>query len=130
MLISSKFSAMKLFALLLFISACNSPQQTNQTPGADTIVADLNKPFTIELTTSLGTGYSWAPIDSAYKKLIRLDSTTTVNNITGKEDGTDLQIFHFTGIAKGTIECLFIRKRPWEANDKRDKEKKFTITIQ
>lgn len=120
---------MKILAVLLFFSACNSSGKTNTQPQGDTINTSINKAFTIELTTSMGTGYSWQPQDSLYKKNLRLDSVTVINN-KSKEDGADTQIFHFTPIKKGTIEILFIRKRPWETIEKRDKEKKFTIVIE
>jgi predicted secreted protein len=120
---------MKLLTFLLLIAACNSPKKADSTPPEDTVMAMVNKTFTIQLSTSMGTGYSWSPIDAAYTKTIRLDSVTVVNNIVGKDDGADTQIFHFTALTKNTISILFIRKRPWEEADKADKEKKFTIII-
>lgn len=120
---------MKILAALLFISACNSPAQTDTLPKGDTITTHINKSFIIELSTSMGTGYSWQPEDSLYKSNLRLDSVTVVNN-KSKEDGADTQVFHFTAIKKGTIEILFIRKRPWEGIEKKDKERKITIIIE
>jgi predicted secreted protein len=122
---------MKLLTLMLLIVACNSPKKADTTPlPEDTVRTKVNKTFTVELSTSMGTGYSWSTSDSAYTKAIRLDSVTVINNVVGKDDGADTQIFHFTALAKNTITLLFIRKRPWEKADKADKEKKFTIIIE
>lgn len=119
---------MKLLALMLLSTACNSPQKADTTITEDTIRTKINESLTIELSTSMGTGFSWQPLDSLYTDTIRLDSITVVNNKT-KEDGADTQIFHFTPLKKGSITILFIRKRPWEKADKRDKEKSITINI-
>jgi predicted secreted protein len=119
---------MKLLIVMLFMAGCNSPQKADTALSTDTIRATVNKPSSIELSTSMGTGYSWQPIDSLYTGTIRIDSVTVVNNKT-KEDGADTQIFHFTPLKKGNITILFIRKRPWESADKRDKEKSITINI-
>jgi hypothetical protein len=59
-----------------------------------------------------------------------LDSIKVVNNIEGKDDGPDTQVFYFRARAKSSNQLHFIRKRPWEGNDLADKERTFTITIE
>jgi predicted secreted protein len=121
---------MKLLTIILLLYACKAPNQVNNIPPGDTLTVKVNHTFTIPLSTSMGTGYSWSTIDSAYSTNIRLDSVTVTNNVVGKDDGADTQTFHFTALAKNTITILFIRKRPWEKADKADKERKFTIIIE
>jgi len=78
----------------------------------------------------MGTGYSWASKDSAYTKNMSLDSVTVINNLEGKDDGPDLQVFHFRPLVKSTNKLLFVHKRPWEKADKADKEKRYTVIIE
>lgn len=78
----------------------------------------------------MGTGYSWESKDSAYAKNMSLDSVTVINNTEGKDDGPDMQVFHFHSLIKSTSNILFIHKRPWEKANKADKEKLYTIIIE
>ncbi|MFM2338282.1 MAG: Chagasin family peptidase inhibitor [Bacteroidota bacterium] len=120
---------MKFVAAMLVLGACHSPNPADTLPDKYEIHTSLQQRFTIELNTSMGTGFSWQPIDSSYKQILRLDSVTVINNKV-TEDGADTQVFHFTPIKKATIQLLFIRKRPWEKADKRDKEKNIHVYIE
>lgn len=121
---------MKLLLILILAAGCETAKQHSATTLTDTVYVKINEPFTIKLSTSMGTGYSWMPIDSSYRKNIIVDSITVVNNIEGKDDGADTQIFHLRALQKSTTLLHFIRKRPWENNQKADKEKKFTLIAQ
>jgi len=118
---------MKILSLLVLVCSCNTASVSTPSTTTDTIRVKPNESFTIKLATSMGTGYSWSTKDSAYQKYLSLDSVTVVNNTEGKDDGQDLQVFHFHSLEKSTTSILFIHKRPWEKADKADKEKQFTI---
>ena len=116
---------MKLIPLILLAGTCNTgkPDTTRQ----DTIRVQLNGSFRVELGTSMGTGYSWSIKDSSYQASLSLDSTQVLNNVQGKDDGPDTQVFFFTAIKKGEIKLHFIRTRPWKKKDPPDKERIYTI---
>ena len=116
---------MKLIPLLLVAGACNTgkPDTTRQ----DTIRVTVNESFKIELGTSMGTGYSWSIKDSSYMGNLSLDSTRVLNNMQGKDDGPDTQVFFFTAIKKGETKLHFIRTRPWKKKDPPDKERIISI---
>ncbi len=119
---------MKLIPLLLMAGACNTgkPDTTRQ----DTLRVQLNESFKIELGTSMGTGYSWRISDSSYLGSLSLDSTQVLNNVQGKDDGPDIQIFFFTARKKGETKLHFIRTRPWKKKDPPDKERTYTLLIE
>lgn len=127
---------MKVLTLLLFLYACGasnkgeSPQAPDGNNPTDTIRVKVNETFSIKLGTSMGTGYSWTTTDSAYTKNMSLDSVTIISNTEGKEDGADLQVFHFRALVKSITQLGYIHKRSWEANDKADKQKKYTVIIE
>lgn len=129
---------MKLIALLLIISACNTGKSGNsQSDSAlpavntrDTIRTLLKGSFTIELGTTMGTGFSWSLADTTYKSFLVLDSTKVLNDVEGKDNAPDTQQFFFTGIKKGETKLHFVRKRPWEKNVPPDKERMFTIFVE
>ena len=121
---------MKILSLLVFLCSCKTSSINTLSTKSDTIKVRINEPFTIKLATSMGTGYSWEGKDSAYTKNMSLDSVTVINNIEGKDDGPDLQVFHFRPLLKSTTNILFIHKRPWQKADKADKEKLYTIIIE
>ena len=126
---------MKLIVLFLLAGACNTGKPDSAVPVADkpdttlqdTLRVNLHNSFTIELGTSMGTGFSWSLRDSSYRASLSLDSTTVLNNVEGKDDGPDIQVFYFTAIKKGETRLHFIRKRPWRKNDPPDKERIFNI---
>ncbi|MBI5856859.1 MAG: protease inhibitor I42 family protein [Sphingobacteriales bacterium] len=121
---------MKLLLFLFLFSACDTAKHPKVTPAGDTISVKINTTFTIKLSTSMGTGYSWGLTDSAWTKYMALDSVTVVNNVEGKDDGADTQIFYFRSLVKSTTTLHFIRRRPWESPEKADKERYFTIIIE
>ncbi|MGQ0738842.1 MAG: protease inhibitor I42 family protein [Bacteroidota bacterium] len=118
---------MKLLSLIFLISSCNAAKEQSNVPPGDTISVKVNTSFTIKLSTSMGTGYQWSPADSAWTGYMTLDSVTVVNNIEGRDDGPDTQVFYFTATKKGETKLHFIRTRPWKKKDPPDKEKVFTI---
>jgi predicted secreted protein len=128
---------MKLIALLLIISACNTGKTVNSQSDTalpadiprDTIRTVLNGSFKIELGTTMGTGFSWSLKDSMYKSFLVLDSTKVLNDVEGKDNAPDTQQFFFTGIKKGETKLHFIRKRSWE-NDPPDKQRIFNIFVE
>ncbi|HEV7780087.1 MAG TPA: protease inhibitor I42 family protein [Chitinophagaceae bacterium] len=136
---------MKVLTLLIFLYACGaspksestkSPQNPESNNPADTtsvktdsITVKVNETFTIKLGTSMGTGYAWSTTDSTYSKNISLDSVSVISNTEGKEDGADLQVFHFRALVKSTTVLDFIHKRSWEPSEKADKQKKYTVII-
>lgn len=121
---------MKLISLLLFFCACNTAKQPPVAGDTDTISVKLNDSFTIRLSTSMGTGYSWSLADSSWARNMSLDSVTVVNNVEGKDDGPDTQVFYFRAITKSTSVLHFLHKRPWEQSGKINKEKKITVIIE
>ena len=121
---------MKLLSLLILFCSCGAANTSDSGIASDTIKVKVNESFTIKLATSMGTGYSWSTADSAYASNMSLDSVTVISNTTGKEDGTDLQVFHFRSLVKSTSQLHFIHKRPWEKAEKADKEKRFTVIIE
>lgn len=121
---------MKLLPIVLFFYACNTAKQPVDMGEGDTLNVKVDSSFTIKLSTSMGTGYSWGLADSAWTKNISLDSVSVINNVEGKDDGADTQVFHFKAIRKSSTPLHFIRKRPWQSNDKADKEKKITVIIE
>lgn len=121
---------MKILFILFLLTGCESAKQNSTSPLTDTINVKVNESFTIKLSTSMGTGYSWMPVDSSYKKNIIIDSVVVVNNIEGKDDGADTQVFYLHALQKSNTVLHFIRKRPWEGNHKADKERKLTIIAQ
>lgn len=121
---------MKLLPLLFLFTACDTAKQPKVTPEGDTITVKINSPFTIKLATSMGTGYSWGLADSAWANYIKLDSVTVVNNVEGKDNGADTQVFYFRSLVKGTTTLHFIHRRPWESPEKADKKKNYIIVIE
>ena len=130
---------MKLLSLLLLIiSACNTGKTVNsQSDSAlpvdnprDTIRTVLKGSFTIELGTTMGTGFSWSLADTMFKSFLVLDSTKVLNDVEGKDNAPDTQQFFFTGIKKGETKLHFIRTRPWEKNVPPDKERVFIIFVE
>lgn len=121
---------MKLLPLVLFFCACNTAKQPADMAEGDTLKVKVDSSFTIELSTSMGTGYSWGLADSAWTRNISLDSVTVINNLEGKDDGADTQIFHFKALKKSSTLLHFIRKRPWQGNDKANKERNITVIIE
>lgn len=121
---------MKMLSLFVFFCSCNAASINTPTTASDTINVKVNESFTIKLATSMGTGYTWAPEDSAYIKNMSLDSVTVINNVEGKDNGPDLQVFHFRSLLKSTTKLVFIHKRPWEKADTADKKKPYTIIIE
>lgn len=129
---------MKLFALIAFIGACNTGKPDTAKPGIpppdtsrqDTIRVKLNDPFTIELGTSMGTGFSWSLTDSLYRGFLTLDSTKVLNNVQGKDNGPDTQQFFFTAVRKGDTKLHFIHARPWQKDIPPDKERTFSVFIE
>lgn len=121
---------MKILITFLWFAGCNTPKQNISIPLTDTVFVKVNQSFTIKLSTSMGTGFSWMPIDSSYKENIKIDSVVVINNIEGKDDGPDTQVFYLIALKKNSTVMHMIRKRPWEANIKANKEKKITIIAQ
>ncbi len=121
---------MKILLILFLLTGCDAAKQNSTTPTTDTVYVKVNESFTIKLSTSMGTGYSWMPIDSSYKKNIAIDSVVVINNIEGKDDGADTQVFYLHAMQKSSTVLHFIRKRPWEDNAKANKEKKITIVAE
>lgn len=121
---------MKLIICLFILSACDASKKQNSTAVTDTITVKVNNSFTVELGTSMGTGYSWVLADSSWVNYLSLDSVTVKNNAEGKDDGQDLQVFHFHSHVKSNTILHFVRKRPWESNDKADKVKHITVIIE
>lgn len=126
-MVALKCNQMKILLLLFLLTGCDTAKQNSTTPLTDTVYVKVNESFTIKLSTSMGTGYSWMPVDSSYKKNISIDSVVVINNIEGKDDGADTQVFYLHALEKSSTVLHFIRKRPWEANAKANKEKKITI---
>jgi len=126
----AKNNQMKILLILFLLTGCDTAKQNSTTPPTDTIYVKVNESFTIKLSTSMGTGYSWMPIDSSYRKSIAIDSVVVINNIEGKDDGADTQVFYLHAVEKSSTVLHFIRKRPWQGNDKADKEKKITIVAE
>ena len=127
---------MKLLAFFVLAGACNTgkpaPGKTDAaTPPAsqqDTIRTKLNSPFTIELSTNMGTGFSWSLADSMYSEFLTLDSTVVLNDPEGKDNAPDNQVFYFTAVKKGETKLHFIHSRPWK-KDPPDKERIFNVFI-
>lgn len=120
---------MKVLLLLLFFCNCGTSQNGESMPVTDTIRVKAHERFTIQLPTSMGTGYSWTITDSAYTTNMSLDSVSVINNAQ-KEDGQDQQVFYFHALVKSNTKIPFIRKRSWEPDSKADKEKTFTVIIE
>jgi predicted secreted protein len=116
---------MKLFALLLFLNACNGTK--TESTAQDTLRVKVNERFDIRLGTSMGTGFSWSVADSAYKTTLSLDSAYVILNPEGKDDAPETQVFVFRALQKGETRLHFIHSRPWRKKDPPDKEKKFVI---
>lgn len=128
---------MKLLAIFVLAGACNTgkpePGKTDSaTPGTnlqDSIHTKLNTSFTIELSTNMGTGFSWSLADSSYSEFLTLDSTIVVNDPEGKDNAPDQQVFYFTAIRKGETKLHFIHSRPWKKKDPPDMERIFNVFI-
>jgi len=119
---------MKLFVLFALIGGCHTSKP--DTASQDTIRVKINETFEIRLGTSMGTGYSWSPKDSAYQANFSLDSSYVINNVEGKDNGPDTQVFRFRALKKSETTLQFIHSRPWEKNKPPDKERSFRILIE
>jgi predicted secreted protein len=119
---------MKLFVLFALVGGCHTskPDSTSQ----DTIRVKVNETFEIRLGTSMGTGYSWMPKDSAYQANFSLDSSYVVNNVQGKDNGPDTQVFRFKALKKSETIIHFIHVRSWKKDETPDKEKSFSVIIE
>ncbi len=78
----------------------------------------------------MGTGYSWSLADSAFTKFVSLDSTYTVPNPSGKEDGPETQVFRFKAVSSGETILRFVHGRPWKKEEKPDKEKSYQVFVE
>lgn len=112
------------------LCACNPAKKQAGSGEGDTLTVKQNSTFTIQLSTTMGTGYSWGLPDSSWTETLRLDSVSVINNVEGKDDGPDTQVFHFKALRKSTTRLHFIRKRPWESDDKANKERNITVIIE
>jgi hypothetical protein len=129
---------MKLIMLLLIMGACNTGKPDNSKPESasppastgDTIRTKPAASFTIELGATLGTGFSWSLADTLYNSFLTLDSTKTLNDVQGKDNAPDTQLFFFTGRKKGETTLHFIHARPWRKQDPPDKKRTFTVIIE
>lgn len=132
---------MKLIALIVLAGACNTCNTGKPDSGKpdipspvtsqqDTIHLKLNSSFTVELGTTMGTGFRWSLADTLYREVLTFDSTRVLNDVQGKDNAPDTQVFYFTGIKKGKTKLHFIHARPWEKDIPPDKEKTFTVFIE
>ncbi len=119
---------MKLLGLLILFIFCGTSGLKALVN--DTIKVKAGNTFEIKLITNMGTGYSWSITDSAYSANMSLDSVTVANNYEGKDNGSDLQVFHMKALTRGETKLHFVRRRPWEKNTKPEEEKTFAIIIE
>lgn len=128
---------MKFIALFILVGACNTGKPGNgktdsaspATSQKDTIRTKLHASFTIELGTTMGTGFRWSLADSLYTGFLSLDSVKIYNDVQGMDNAPDQQVFYFTGIKKGQTKLHFIHSRPWK-KDPPDKEKMYHVFIE
>ena len=94
----------------------------------DTILAKLNKPFSINLDSNPTTGYSWT-VDFDHQFLSGGEENDSMGNTSQPVvvGGGGKQIFTFTPILEGKTTISAIYKRSWEANAA--EERTFSIII-
>lgn len=128
---------MKLIALFVLLGACNTGKPGNSDPVStetvnhirDTVFTKLNSSFTIQLRTTMGTGFRWELADSLYGNFLILDSMKVWNNVGEKDNAPDTQVFYFTAIRQGVTKLRFFHARPWEKNIPPAEEREFLIQI-
>ena len=93
------------------------------------IIAVFDKPFYIELTANISTGYQWqADFDT---KILKLNNTGFAQPKDTEKVGTEeIQTFEFQALEKGDTSVTFRYVRPWEADTQPTDTKQFDITIQ
>ncbi|MBC7872475.1 MAG: hypothetical protein H7Y01_00690 [Ferruginibacter sp.] len=69
---------MRILAMLLVCCSCGSTHQ-DSSPG-DTINVKVNESFEVKLSAVMASGSSWSLADSAFNKMVVLDTTYTVIN--------------------------------------------------
>lgn len=81
----------------------------------------------VKLKAQLGTGYSWTVV-SENKGLVAKNGPTTERG-SGEmvAGGVDFQVFTFKANAAGQESIVLQYKRPWEKDEKPEKE--YTITV-
>ncbi|MGV8175119.1 MAG: protease inhibitor I42 family protein [Methanothrix sp.] len=103
-------------------SIINEPSDDNavddeQIEANDTILAKLNKPFSINLDSNPTTGYSWT-VDFDHRFLSGGEENDSMGNTSQPVvvGGGGKQIFTFTPILVGKTTISAVYKRSWEAN--------------
>lgn len=94
----------------------------------DIIIASVEKPFYVDLTVNISTGYQWqANFDT---ELLKLNNVSFKQEVGGDQVGQEqIQLFEFQPLTKAETSIIFQYVKPWEADTPPVDTKTYKITI-
>lgn len=94
----------------------------------DLIIASVEKPFYVDLTVNISTGYQWqANFDT---ELLKLNNVSFKQKVNGDQVGQEqVQLFEFQPLTKAETSIIFQYVKPWETDTTPSDTKTYKITI-
>ena len=118
---------------IIILSRINKSLQVEKSGSAqnedyDIIIASVEKPFFVDLTVNISTGYQWqANFDT---ELLTLNKVSFKQQIEGNQVGQEqIQLFEFQPLTKAETSIIFQYVKPWEADTPPVNTKTYKITI-
>lgn len=106
----------------------NKKTVSSENLATNKIIAAFDKPFYIELTANISTGYQWqADFDT---KILKLNNTSFSQPQNTEKVGTEeIQTLEFQALEKGDTAITFRYVKPWEVNTPPVETKKYDVSI-
>jgi predicted secreted protein len=89
----------------------------------------IKKTFEIKLESNITTGFKWV-LESDYDStIVKLQSSRYIDPNSKLMGAGGTEVWKFKSLKKGTTELTFKYLRPWEKDQKPEKEKHITVKV-